>query len=329
MYKIIVSIIFGLLAVFILSACQTSKDLRTNFSGNHQENNLGEIKIAQFMAPDSALLMIAQEKGFYEEVGLKVEMIPCNVGQLCLDALTANKVDVAVAVALNAVTGIKQHSNLKIISNLAAKNNKIIARKDENILISKDLEFKKIGALHAAKLDYFPRKYFKKHNVDVENVEFINLKPNEIVTALIKGDIDAGYLWNPFAYDAISALGDNAISFSDESLLQIFTLITTKDSIDKSELKFNKLIQALEKAAQWFVENKEESIKIVANHIAKNPQDIKKYFSEYHIQLNIDQSLTNLMLDQYQWVNNLEELTVQDEEKIKNIIYPNFISKIE
>jgi len=284
------------------------------------------INVTQMITPDATLLMIAEEKGFYEEVGLKVDKTTCIVGKLCLDSVLAHKSDVATAVALNSAVALDQTDNLRVFAVIASKNNKIIGRTDHGISSDKDLENKKFGVLHAARLDYWPRKYAKAHGINDESIEFVNLKPNEIAVAMIKGDIDAGFLWNPFSADVITELGEENLGiYSDDNLLTIFTLTTTQEYIDNHTEELTRFTKAMQKASEWYENNQDEAAKIVAENISRTNDEVKDYLKEYDYRVRLDSQLEDLLFDQYRWVSNLDSLTQEQKSKVLNIIDDQFI----
>jgi ABC-type nitrate/sulfonate/bicarbonate transport system substrate-binding protein len=66
----------------------------------------------------------------------------------------------------------------------------------------KDLEKLKIGMTTGVTPAIMVRNFSKEYGVDFSKLNFVNMQAPEKVTALIKGDIDAAVLWEPWATQA-------------------------------------------------------------------------------------------------------------------------------
>src|SRR3546814_12648214 len=64
----------------------------------------------------------------------------------------------------------------------------VIARK--GLASATDLKGKKVGVMLGSTSEYFAYLYFAKAGMTLDQVEVINLKPAEMVAALVQSDID-------------------------------------------------------------------------------------------------------------------------------------------
>jgi NitT/TauT family transport system substrate-binding protein len=71
----------------------------------------------------------------------------------------------------------------------------------------KDLEGKKIGMAAGAGVAMAITSMCEDKGVDCSKIKFVNLQPPDQIPALIRGDIDAMAIWNPYALAGVKAGG--------------------------------------------------------------------------------------------------------------------------
>src|SRR3546814_16040167 len=86
----------------------------------------------------------------------------------------------------------------------------VIARK--GLASATDLKGKKVGVMLGSTSEYFAYLYFAKAGMTLDQVEVINLKPAEMVAALVQSDIDAAVIWQPFGRSEERRVGKECVS---------------------------------------------------------------------------------------------------------------------
>ncbi|WP_422372220.1 ABC transporter substrate-binding protein [Hoeflea sp.] len=71
----------------------------------------------------------------------------------------------------------------------------------------KDLEGKKIGMAAGAGVGMAITAMCEEYGVDCANITLVNLQPPDQIPALVRGDIDAMAIWNPYALEGVKVGG--------------------------------------------------------------------------------------------------------------------------
>jgi len=178
-------------------------------SGNLEKS---KIKVATMSTIDTASLRLAQDGGYFKAEGLDVELIEAATGQISLTKLIGGEVDVAYAsytpffIAMS-----KGTADIKLVSDASSagpKSTSIIAMPNSTVRGINDLPGKKIGIFAPNTVsDTLTKSVMKDHGVDFSKVQWVPVQPPNMAAALKNGDIDAGFLTEPFITQAAKQAG--------------------------------------------------------------------------------------------------------------------------
>jgi NitT/TauT family transport system substrate-binding protein len=154
---------------------------------------------------------VAQEKGFFAEEGLKVELIPIQSGTAITDALMAGRID---AICGSSMTGHwfaaqAAPDRFKIFLALGVTTNKkdrsfvVVVKKDSPMKDLKDLKGKRVGTYPGA-TSVALAKAIIRTQLDPTKVIFTEIPPPNMVPALAAGQIDAFFSPEPMGMMAVS-----------------------------------------------------------------------------------------------------------------------------
>ncbi|TFH42577.1 MAG: ABC transporter substrate-binding protein [Lysobacterales bacterium] len=220
-----------------------------------------------FFAPVTAV-----EKGFCKDMGLNVEIKKFTSGGVAAQSFIANQGDFldsgdwpAVRTWLltdgkdDPIVGLAQDAHYGDLSVVVAR---------ANIKSGKDLKGKKIGVWLGTTSEFFAALYLDRNGVALNEVEFVNVKPAEMVPALDTGDLDAYVIWQPFGWKSLEVSGDKVhILSTAKGYFTEYVLISTRKSILDNDPDAAKIMI--------------ECIKKGADYAAKNPQDAANIVGEF------------------------------------------------
>jgi NitT/TauT family transport system substrate-binding protein len=274
------------------------------FLGCKQKTYTQKVILAEGMQPICSPVYVADQKGFFKEQGLDVQLVPFSKGKLCLDAVLGGKANLATVAEtpLMHLGFQKQPAVILCTMHYATKNTKCVARKDKGIIEPGDMKGHKIGVPIGGNAEYFMDKFLEKYDLSREDVKVVNLNPPEMVGAIVRGDIDASFSWEPHISRTVNQLGDKANVFFGEDLYkETFDLVCMKDWADANKITCEKVLKALLKATDFIHENKDESVEIVANHIQMDKKELASIWHYYTFDIVLDQFLMESLIDQAKW----------------------------
>jgi len=228
------------------------------------------IDLAINPVPNSALIFIAEEKGYFTEQGLKINYHNFPTGKLALDALIGGGADIATTadfpIALAGLAG--QDISVLATIDYSNSNIQVVARKDSGIITPADLKGKKIATINGGGPLFFTYKFLERNKIDISDVKLVYLNPGDMVAALIKGDIDAFIVFEPSPAVAKKEIGNDKVTiFAPTDLFgETWNIVVMNNFDNQNEETIKKFIIALLKAEMFLKENKEESLDIVSKY---------------------------------------------------------------
>ncbi|MBI2549408.1 NrtA/SsuA/CpmA family ABC transporter substrate-binding protein [Candidatus Woesearchaeota archaeon] len=266
--KVTIGVLIGLILVIIIGISMLVKNM--NSPTGAVIYNVNEINVAINPIPNSALLFIAEEKGYFKEQGLKINYHHFPTGKLALDALIGGGADIATAADVPIALAGLAEQDISVLATIEYSNNNIqvVARKDSGIITPTDLKGKKIATTNGGGPLFFTYTFLERNKINISDVKLIYLNPGDMVAALIKGDIDAFIVFEPSPAVAKREMGNSKVTvFAPTDLYgETWNIVTMSHFDNQNEYTIKKFIIALLKAETFLKENKEESLEIVSKY---------------------------------------------------------------
>ena len=283
------------------------------------------VRIAMSITPLSSPFIIAQEKGYFREFGLNVEIEQVKGGFLAFKSLISGEADIATSSEAVVMFNSFKRNDFSIFCTFVTSDNdvKILARRDSGINKISDLKGKKVGTIIGASAHFFLNHTLLMNGVSENEVNIVNLKPQESTKVLEEKKLDAIVTWEPYAYLALRKLGDKVrLVEHDRVYVETFNAITTRAYADKNEKKLVNITQALMKAIQFIKDKPETTQKIVAKVLGKELHVIRNTWSDFIFAIGLNQWLLSSMETEARWAINHGFVKAK---KIPN--YMNFINR--
>lgn len=261
-----------------------------------------------------ALVHIADEQGFFLEQGIDLEITGYPTGKAALTAALDGEVDVATVADTPIVFFSFERHDFAVFATIvdSAQHCKALARADRNISDPQDLIGKKVATTIGTTAHFFMATFLGLNGIDAADVEIVDLKPDEMVEAIVKGDVDAIFAWEPTVSQAAERLGGNARMLpSSVGYMATFNLAARNDFIESNPELLTGIISALAEAEQFAAGNRDESIDILAFRLTAERKEIDGLWDGYKFRLSLSQALLTTLEDQARWAirGNLTDWT--------------------
>ncbi len=235
------------------------------------------LKVAYSDWPGWTAFAIAEQKGWFKEAGIEVELLWFEYGP-SMEAFTAGKVDaVAVTNGDSLVTGAGGAKNTVVLVTDYSNGNDMIVAKP-GIGTIKDLKGKKIGLEVGVVEHLMLLNALKKAGLAETDVTIVPTPTNQTPQVLASGQVDAIAAWQPNSGAALKALpGAKAIYTSaNEPGLIYDAVVVSPQNLAKNRADWVKFAKVWDKVAAYVADpkTKDDAVKIMA---ARAGVDAKEY----------------------------------------------------
>jgi NitT/TauT family transport system substrate-binding protein len=234
--------------------------------------------------PDCALVHVAMRKGFFAQEGLEVQPQMHTYGKAALKSVLEGNADLATAAETPIMLAALKGEKLFIVAGIfsTSNNNAIIGRKDRGVLQPRDLKGKRVGYTPGTTGEFFLESFFTANGITRNEVVLVALKPEQMVAALSKAEVDAVSTWNfPLAL-LQNELGENgAIFFDPQIYTQTFNLVARQESVRKNPETVKRALRALIKAEGFALQHPDEAQDLVAAALNVDRELLRKVWSGF------------------------------------------------
>jgi len=246
---------------------------------------------------------VASEKGFWEKEGLNVERKMFSAGRLAIDALLSESAEVMSVSETPLVHAILKGNEISIVATVTEhQETKFIGRKDQGIEKPEDLRGKRIATLPGTNSDYFMYVFLKAQGMSVSDVKLTNLPPPDMVTALVTGNIDGYFAWEPHISYAQKRLGDKSIVFLPADMYHgRHCIAMNKKYVQAHPEIVEKLIRGFLRAEEFSEKNPEEAKQIVAKVTGLELPIVESLWREYHVKVELDKRFVAILEKEASW----------------------------
>lgn len=292
-----------------------------------KEINVG---IQQSLSP----LWIAKEKGWFEEAfekeGIKVKWTEFQSGPPQIEGLAANKLDFSQVGNTPVIAGQAGGVQFKEIalSSDGLKGNGLLVQKDSGIEKLEDLKGKKIAVAKGSSGFGFLYKLLEYEGISPDEVEIIQLQPDEAMPAFENGSVDAWSIWEPFL--SLQTLEKDAQLLANGETINAlspgFTIVRSEFLDDHPEY-VQVFLEVYDRTVKWQNENEEEAIAIYAKMKDLDYQVIKSVLDNTNA---LNEPITEIIIKAQQEAADMQyELkAIGKKIDVSEVVDNQFIEKI-
>gem|GEM_PF-1153764 len=284
-----------------------------------------DLTVADANQPVFALIYIAEQQGYFIDVGLNITYLHYTSGRDALQSLIENKSDLALVYETPVVHQAFNQKPIKILTSLHSSelNTGLVVRRDLGIQKINQLIGKNIGVPIKTNAEFFLHTLLQSHNIDIEQVNIIDIKPQDSATLIKEGAIDAVAAWNPHLYNAKKQFPAKQVHVYHSALYsEMSMLVTLQDKINHNRERFVRFISAMKKAKLFKQKYPTESLALVTKQLKKSydKKSIEDTWRDFYTEMTLSNQLLGLLTLEAHWMK---------EQGITNGQPPNFIDYID
>lgn len=255
--------------VFALSACSPG----TEEAGSSPVR----LSIGSPADPIYASVLMADQKGLFEDAGVEVEIVETEGGPAPTQTLIAGQSDIAMNSDVQILSLSAENRDLRAIGGVQGSSRYLKAVVRDGVAPE---DIKTVG--HAQGLSLLSSvRYLESVDVDPESVELVDAGPPDIPALMGRGDIDATVMWEPWAANAAKAGGTIEATSGDFGVNFSQWLAVRDDWLTDHAEDAAKVFEALNKANAMVAEDPAEAAKVAASYGPLDPDSYELLLNEF------------------------------------------------
>ena len=277
-------------------------------------------------------LLIAQEKGFFEKHGVKVEPVYYETFANALPDMAINRIDIGLFGIgdMLSITRIAKVRGVAVYDSGGTVS--IVARKDIRSIA--DLRGKRIGVNVGTTGEMLVREMLSSASMSVSDVELVDTDPATVPDRLSGDDLAAGYVYAPYDTEAIA--GGHKSLYSLRSTQALFPdVIVVREELAKERPEdIRAFLAAWFEAVDYRLANPDECNQIIADKTGQSVDTLSldadfQIFSRDENQALFSQDAQNDNTIYYAAKTNLDFLVMRGNLTIRpdlqTILDPSFL----
>ncbi len=216
----------------------------------------------------ASLLVTAENKGYFDEMGLDVSLTEFGRGPEEISAMASGNIDIAQI-------GHGAHAlcieGEAVIFNIDATSlaDMVIGNTEKGVSKVEDLKGKTVAVTGGSSSEVILNLAMADAGLTKDDVKLVEMDANGMVTAMVSGQIDACAAWSPGTITIQEALGDKAVVLADNNdyidrATFPSSMVTTTKFAEENHDVLVRFSRALQMAADYRKANLEEVAKMVA-----------------------------------------------------------------
>ncbi len=252
--------------------------------------------------PHAAPVLVAEAAGFFAAEGLALRLVHCANGRLCLDQLLSGQAQLATTADLPIAVAAFRDKDFQIAATLAnsRSDTALVLRRDLGLRSPADLKGRRVGVIKGTGAQYFADSLLLFHGLRPSDVTWVPLDPAQPETPLLRGDVDAAALYEPWTGRALQALGPAGQRMASPLHYSLsFNLVSLPAERGVSDVALRQILAALARALRWMHEDPAAA----RASLERQPRiaHAAQGWDHFDYRLQLTQSLVTTLEDQARW----------------------------
>jgi ABC-type nitrate/sulfonate/bicarbonate transport system substrate-binding protein len=295
-------------------------------------NGRTKVSIGIQVSPAMTLLMVAQDKGFFEQQGLDVQLKQFTAGKFALQAFFANAIDYAVSgdvpVCLAALGGNQSRVVAQVVARTIDEV-RVVARKDNALKSSSDpanyfrAKKRKLATSFGGGPEFFTYNFLLHNGIASNQIELLSQRPEDMPASLVSKSLDAISIFDPYAFIAEKQLGPQGVTYRGSNLYsELYILVAHPKQLEQDAATIEALLRAMRQAEDYTAAHPDEAKQILQKYTKLDPDVINGIWNSFDFKITLTPELLAYWNAEAKWAKATAKVTPQT-------AIPDFSSYIE
>lgn len=273
----------------------------------------------------SAVTHIAKMEGYYQDAGLQYVSVSVPAGPDVMSALRARGSNAATggAIAVTPVISMIGAGDHPVVLATTLKSDRrvrLITFADSGISDDPStLKGKTIGIVRNTVGDIYLSRLLKKGGLTNDDVKLVHGRPADLKNLLLRGDLDAATLWDPFIQQITRDYADQTAApasvdrgevqiFVDPQLYVLaFNVVTTRKVLEDRRGDLVAMLMATIKGGEYMESNSEAAQGELERWLALDAGVLDEFMetTEFDVHLDVE-AMKRWMAEELEWLKELK-----------------------
>ena len=247
-----------------------------------------EIRIATQPIPHYAPIFVAKKKGWLDEELAKAgapetKWASFAAGPPINESFAAGQQDIGFLGDTPALIGRAAGIDTRVIgiTSVGPKTLAVIVAAGSPIKTPADLKGKKVAVTKGSYAHHLLALVLQQGGLGFGDIEQINLPNGEVPTTLIKGDIDAGAVWEPVLTKFRNQGAIRVLADGTGIKAGLLVIIASGDFVSKKPEQVKALLRAYQRGADYIRSNPKEAAELITADTNLSPDLLQQVFANF------------------------------------------------
>ena len=222
---------------------------------------------------------IAQEKGFFKQEGVEIELSVMENTPLKMGALMAGRVDIVASTADEFPTYMRNGKPLRYILAVDNSNGGDGVVSHKSIATVADLKGRTVAFEEGSVSQFFINALLRRNGLTQKDIKVVNMTATDAGVAFTANRVDAAVTWEPHLSQGANTDHGKILVSSAETpgLIVDVIAVLDKTAIEKRK-ELEAFVRAWQRALDFLESNPEEGYQIMADGVGgwlKDPEEFK------------------------------------------------------
>ncbi len=320
-------VILSLIILGIVGFILVNNDKKETLLDN---NVIHKTKFGIYNGDTSLLALIAEEKGFFKEENIDVELIKYPSGYHAMKGMLEGEVDYANCAEYVASKYSFTHPNFKILGSMSVANiNGAIANVSKGITTPQDMKNTRIGTTIGTAAEYYSGVFLEYNKLSLDDVKIVDIHPKERLNVFRDDKADVLFTWEPMLYKLKKEYKEKVNIFPMPIGFEFYFLIVSDEKFHiKNPIISSKLLNSLYKAQNYIKDHPEEFKVFVKNYFNFDEEYTNYILEKNKFELTFPYVLSSVLQNQFKWLKN-NNLVNGEPVKLNTLFDTEVLKKID
>lgn len=261
-----------------------------------------EATMALNLSPISGIAIVAMEEGIFEKNGLTITQSNFTSGKQALNAVLGGAAQIATTAEAPTTAAAMAKQPIAFLARMEYSDLKTLTSATSGISAAADLAGKKIAFTAGSGSEVYTMALLAKAGLTADDVQLVNLRPQDMLPAMASGSIDAYNTWEPHISNGEKALSDKAVQLDTSGVYsETFNIVVMQDYLEANPELITTFLESLIEAEGWMKANPEKAIEVVATAVGMPVEDLTAIWDDYIFEVVLDQRQVDVLTAHAQW----------------------------